>query len=261
MKRREFVAASCLAGLAPLAATAKAAGAGGRTSKELYELRLIHMEDSGPKQKQAEDFLREAAIPALNRAGIKPVGVFRALEGDDPNVFLLLPHQSPESFIRLVETLGTDGEFFQAGAELLSAPKSDPAYKRMESSLLLAFDEHPKLTVPSTKESRIFQLRIYESHSIERGQKKIEMFNSGGEIAIFHRTGLNPVFFGEALIGSKLPNLTYMLGFDDQEALDKGWKAFMSDPGWIELRKDEQYKDTVSNITNILLRPAACSQI
>jgi hypothetical protein len=49
------------------------------------------------------------------------------------------------------------------------------------------------------------------------------MFNEGGEIAIFRRTGLAPVFFGEALVGSKIPNLTYMLGFDDMEALEKGW--------------------------------------
>jgi len=72
---------------------------------------------------------------------------------------------------------------------------------------------------------------------------------------------LKPVFFGESLIGSKLPNLTYMLGFDDEEALKTGWDNFLSDPGWDALKKDPQYKDTVSNITNLLLRPVACSQI
>jgi hypothetical protein len=124
----------------------------------------------------------------------------------------------------------------------------------------LAFDGHPKLTVPSKKDSRLFQLRTYESHNTERAQKKIEMFNAG-EIAIFHRTGLNPVFFGEALVGSKLPNLTYMVGFDDAAAMDAAWVKFRADPGWLTLKGDPQYADTVSNITNLVVRPAAGSQI
>ncbi len=260
MKRREFVAACGLAGLAPLTAAAKAEGSGSPPGKEYYELRLYHLE-AGPKQKLFEDFLRDAAIPALNRIGVKPVGVFRMLEGDDPNVYGLLPHPSPESFVTLVDKLSEDNQFMEAGAEFLNAPKSDPAYQRFESSLMLAFDGHPKLTVPSDKESRILQLRTYESHSIERAQKKIEMFNEGGEIEIFRRTGMNPVFFGESLIGAKLPNLTYMLGFDDQEAMDEAWAAFRAHPDWDKLKQDPQYADTVSNVTNILLRPAACSQI
>lgn len=260
MKRREFVATSCLAGLAPLSAVARAAGPSDPDGREYYELRLYQLE-AGPKQKQFEDFVGQAAIPALNRIGIEPVGVFRMLEGDDPNVYVLLPHKSPQSFITLTEKLGADAEFMDAGAEFLGAPFSDPAYKRFESSLMVAFEGHPRLTVPSKSPSRILQLRTYESHSTEKAQKKIEMFNSGGEIEIFHRTGLKPVFFGNSLVGSKLPNLTYMLGFDDEEAMKTGWDSFRSDPGWNELKQDPQYKDTVSNSTNILLRPAACSQI
>jgi len=259
MKRREFVATSCLAGLAPLSAVARGAGTSDSSAREYYELRLYQLE-AGPKQKLFEDFVGRAAIPALNRIGIGPVGVFRMLEGDDPNVYVLLPHKSPESFITLIDKLENDAQFTEAGAEFLNAPLSDPAYKRFESSLMIAFEGYPRLTVPSKSPSRILQLRTYESHSTERAQKKIEMFNSS-EIEIFHRVGLKPVFFGESLIGSKLPNLTYMVGFDDEEALKAGWGRFRSDPGWNELKQDPQYKDAVSNITVTLLRPAACSQI
>ena len=259
MKRREFIAASCLAGLAPVGA-ACAAAEEGSAGKELYELRLYHLEP-GDKQKLFDDFLKQAAIPALNRLGIGPVGVFRMMEGDDPNFYVLLPHKCCESFMTLTDKLAADDQFVEAGDAFLSAAKSDPAFKRFESSLLLAFDGYPKLTVPSDKDSRVMQLRIYESHNTERAQKKIEMFNQGGEIEIFHRVALNPVFFGQALIGSQLPNLTYMLGFDDEKALADAWDAFRADPGWLELKKDESYKDTVSNITNLLLRPASSSQI
>ena len=267
MKRREFVAASCLAGLAPLAGAARAEGAPGRSNKEYIELRLYLLE-SPQKQKALLDFFGEAFVPALNRLGIAPVGVFTVLpqEGssiteETPNVYVVLPHKSIESAVTTSARLMADQEYLKAGAAVLDAPKSEPAYTRIESSLLIAFDEMPRLEAPVKQESRLFQLRIYESHSAKMGQRKVEMFNSGGEIAIFRRTGLLPVFFGQSLVGDKLPNLTYMVGFEDMEANEAAWAAFRADPGWLKLRADPYYKDTVSNITNIFLRPAPCSQI
>ncbi len=240
-----------------MAGSARAAGSPAK--KELYELRLYHLA-SGAKKKRFEDFCCRAAIPALNRVGIEPVGVFQLAEKESPDLYVLLPHASADSAITLVDKLADDPAFVEAGAEFLDAPFDDPAYQRYESSLLVAFDGHPKIAVPSTKDSRVFQLRTYESHSTERAQKKIEMFNQG-EIEIFHRVGLNPVFFGEALVGSKLPNLTYMLGFDNVPSLEAAWQRFRGDPGWLELKQDPQYEHTVSNITNILLRPTGGSQI
>ena len=52
-----------------------------------------------------------------------------------------------------------------------------------------------------------------------------------------------------------------MLGFDDMDAKEKNWATFRKDPGWLKLKANTYYKDTVSNITNILLRPASCSQM
>jgi len=92
-------------------------------------------------------------------------------------------------------------------------------------------------------------------------KKKIEMFNEGGEIAIFKKTGLQPVFFGETIIGPKLPNLTYMLVFDDMAMRDERWGTFGGDPDWKKLRANPAYKDAVSNTTDIILRPAQYSQI
>jgi hypothetical protein len=106
------------------------------------------------------------------------------------------------------------------------------------------------------------QLRIYESHSEMAGAKKVEMFNRG-EIGIFKRVGLTPVFFGETILGQRRPNLTYLLVFDDKAALDKAWNAFRGDPEWAKLKAIPEYADKriVSKITNILLVPASCSQI
>jgi hypothetical protein len=69
------------------------------------------------------------------------------------------------------------------------------------------------------------------------------------------------VFFGESLAGAKLPNLTYMVAFDDDAAMTRAWDAFRDDPEWKKLAGDQTYKDTVSNITNLVLRPAPGSQV
>ncbi len=260
MKRRNFLAAAGLAGFAPLANLAQAKAPADDSNKQYIELVLIKMA-SQAKQKALDDFLREAFIPALNRMGVEPVGAFSASEGDNPDTYLLKPYDSLEAVVAVLQRLGEDEEFFRAAADFLNAPLSDPAYERIESSLLLAFDECPKVEVPTKKASRVFQLRIYESHNYERANKKVEMFNAGGEIDIFRRDGMPPVFFGQTLIGTKIPNLTYMLGFDDPDALKAGWAKFLKDPAWTKLKKDPAYKDTVSNITNLVLRPLSSSQI
>jgi hypothetical protein len=121
----------------------------------------------------------------------------------------------------------------------------------------------PSLETPVTSPGRVLQLRIYESPSVKTGQKKIEMFNDGGEIAIFRRTGLHPVFFGESLVGAKMPNLTYMLAFESAEELKANWEKFIGDPEWKRLSKMPEYSDKVilSGITNLVLKPADYSQI
>jgi len=261
MKRRDFLAASCFAGMAPLAATSLAgAERADAPNKEFYELRLYRMQ-SAEKAAALVKFLGDAAIPAFNRIGVKPVGVFQFLEGDSSDLYVLLPHGSLESVVTATTRLLADEQYVKAGAGILDTPKKEPAFARIESSLMLAFDNCPKVEIPTKEEGRIFQLRIYESHNQTKAKRKVEMFNEGGEIDLFRKTGMPPVFFGETLIGTQFPNLTYMLGFDDMAAKDAGWKAFLGSPEWDAMKKKPIYKDTVSGITNLMLKPAACSQI
>jgi hypothetical protein len=268
MKRREFLksslAATSVAGLASTLETS-AAEQGERFAREYYELRLYHLR-RGPKQKLFDDFYREAAIPAMNRAGIGPIGVFNVAYGpDSPTMHVLIPHKTIESFSSALDRVRSDAEYQKSGLEFINAPAADPSYVRVESSLLVAFEGSPKIEVPAAaagNKPRIFELRTYESHSKKANKKKIEMFNNG-EIAIFRRTGLQPVFFGETLIGSKMPNLAYMLVFENMAAREKNWAAFASDPEWKKLSGKPGYTDAeiVTNISNVLLRPTAYSQI
>jgi len=135
----------------------------------------------------------------MNRIGIEAVGVFNVVYGPNkPTMYVLLVHKSLESVATASDRLMADSKY--RNSDFVNSALADPAYVRMESSLMVAFKDMPKLEVPE-KKSRIFELRTYESHGTRAAKKKIEMFNEGGEIAIFKKTGLQPVFFGETLIG------------------------------------------------------------
>jgi len=259
MKRREFLTAASLpiiAGMSSLAAAAE----GDDGKRDYFELRQYRLH-VGSKKRLLGGFLRKVGIPAMNRIGIGPVGVFNAMYGSNNlTLHVLLVHKSLESVAMSSSLLMADDEYQKRQADFIYAQWPEPSFGRMESSLMVAFKDMPKLEVPE-KKTRIFELRTYESHSIKAAKKKIEMFNEGGEIAIFKKTGLQPVFFGEMLIGPQMPNLTYMLVFDDMADRDKKWGTFGSDPDWKQLRANPAYKDTVSNITDIILRPAPYSQI
>ena len=129
-----------------------------------------------------------------------------------------------------------------------------------------AFDAFPAVEVPSgplAVPGRVFELRTYESHNENAGLKKIEMFEKGGEIGIFRRVGLTPVFFSRTSAGPRMPSLVYMLVHENMAAREKSWSTFAADPDWRKLAQTAGYTDPeiVTNITTVFLRPAAYSQI
>jgi hypothetical protein len=273
MDRREFVSAALVTGgaLLPgaaLAAQGQGGGMGGvDRTPEYYELRRYHLR-RGPAQQVMDSYLRQAALPAWQRAGAGPIGVFSVMIGpDSPSFYVVIPHKSLDAFASLPARLAADAEYQKTGAPYLDVAATEPAFVRIESSLLRAFDGWPRIALPfgggeNGRRSRIFELRTYASHSEKAAKKKIEMFNTA-EIAIFRRAGLQPVFFGETLIGPNMPNLTYMLVYEDMAAHDKQWSAFSSDPEWKKLSTTPGFTDPeiVSNISNTYLRPTAYSQI
>jgi len=267
MKRREFPAsspaASASAGMAYGEPAGEGQGTGGAEtqSREFYELRYYQLH-RGPGVQLTHDYLRDAALPALNRAGIKPVGVFETLVGpQSPSLYVLIPHPSAESVLTAWEQARADKEYQERGAAFLNAPSSNPAFVRVESQLMAAFATHPRITPPASG-PRVFELRTYDSATKKANLTKIEMFNTG-EIDIFKKVGFHPVFFGETLIGPRWPNLTYMLASASLEERNKHWAAFGADPDWNKLKSTPGYSDAeiVSNITNVLLRPAEFSQV
>ncbi|HEY3380839.1 MAG TPA: NIPSNAP family protein [Vicinamibacterales bacterium] len=264
MQRREFLKTSSLTGAAALSGWSGLESVVPETPRELYELRIYEM-PTGSRKAVLNDYLSKAAIPAWNRIGIKPVGVFGVLSGANALLlYVLIPHPDLEAYQAAPARLLGDAEYRKAAAGYLGASIDNPAYTRYESWLLRAFRNVPRLRVPaetSAAKPRIFELRIYESHSETAALKKIEMFNEGGEIAIFDRVGLRPVFFGQMLAGPRQPNLVYLTVHADMPAREKTWEAFRSDSGWKQLSADPSFANVVSATTVVFLRPTDYSQI
>lgn len=264
MNRRDFLASSIAAAGASALGADASAQTPSKPMPQYYELRQYHLRTT--MRQEFSDYLKVVSVPALNRAGITPVGVFTVTFGpDSPTFWMLLPHKDVESFVTLDQKLQADHDYRTLGAEHHARPATNPGYMRIESQLMIAFDGMPALEPPSgptATPGRVFELRTYESHSKAAHRKKMEMFNTG-EIGIFRRTGLQPVFFGSNLIATKLPSLTYMLVFENMATREKSWGQFVADPEWKTLSTTPGFTDPeiVSNITSFIVRPAAFSQI
>jgi len=272
MQRRTFITASLAAGAlsgvsgaAAVPGSQNASGAQGGKSRLFYELRRYQL-SNGPQKKVCDDFFQGALIPAVNRLGIKPVGVFNlAIGPETPAIYVLLPSATLETLVTLDARLAQDAEYVKTGAAFLNAPAIAPAFNRIESSLMIAFEKIPGLTPPvatATNGPRVFELRTYESATDQDHKRKVEMMQSGEE-AIFAKAGFSQVFYGDTLVGPRLPNLTYMLSYESIAERDKVWSAFANAPEWKAMQALPRYafESIVSNITNVILSPAPYSQI
>lgn len=260
MERRKFLVGSLAA-----SALAVAVDSGAQTEtmvrpRQFYQLRRYSLQ-TGPQVAMTEKYISEALIPALaNKGG--PVGAFRVDIGPEtPMFYVLIPILAPAMAGALELELNQNEGYIKAAEPFWSSPASSPAFVRIDSTLLVAFEGWPRITPPE-KAKRIFQLRTYESASYRDHLVKVQMFHSG-EFEIFKNAGFQPVFFGDTLIGPRMPSLTYMLSFADSAELDAKWNVFRNDPAWKKLSADPRFafEAIVSNITNLVLSPLAASQI
>ena len=223
---------------------------GGAAKKQFLELRTYTLVDAAAEAK-LDTYLEQALLPALKRQGLGPLVAFdQAGDSESIEVMLLIAGQSAEAVTAATAKLAQDNTYQQAAQQYNSTPSDKPLVKRIRSELLLSFDVWPQATPPEHDkrgQPQLFELRTYESATEKLGQLKVEMFNSG-EVPIFLDTNILPVFMGQALIGDKLPNLTYMTVHDDAKTRDANWAKFKEHPDWKVYSKVKKYEGTVSKI-------------
>jgi hypothetical protein len=235
-------------------------------AKEYYQIKVYHVKDKA-QEERVENYLKNAFIPAVNKAGIKRVGVFKPVGNDtsaDRRIFVFMPFSTLNKFAGLPGELEKDKAYVTAGADYLEAAYNNPPYTRMEVIQTEAFTNMPQMQLPQLKgpmAERIYELRSYESATERTHLNKVKQFNEGGEIRIFNKLGFNAVFYSRVIAGSTMPNLMYMTTFENKASRDEHWKAFSADPEWKTLSALPEYQHNVSRNVTLFLTPADYSQI
>ncbi len=277
MKRRDFlktIAGSsglALAGTpAMLQAEPESEDSSSLADRTFYELRRYRFSGSDERE-PVKHHLRDAVIPAYNRMGVKPVGVFEPVskkpeetkEAPDRELIVLFPFPTMEHLLRARLELHEDDEYRKQASSFLNTSEKNFPYDRYGSRLLVAFSGFPELKPPAGEEtdgSFLYELRTYEQYSEEKSRLKVDMMNKH-VIDLFNKLGFRSVFYGNTLYGDRMPSLTYMLAFESREERKKLWGDFGGSDEWQRLSGMEKYKNTVSEVHNQFLRAVPYSQV
>jgi len=222
-------------------------------TKNFFELKIYHFKNND-QLALVEKFLQKALMPALHKAGIATVGVFKPVGNDtviDKKIYILIPYKTLDQFEKLPAKMEEDAVYQQAASEYLNTSYDKPVYDRIETILMQAFEYMPMLKKPKlsgNRSDRIYELRSYESATEKLYKNKVKMFNQGGEVTLFDRLGFNAIFYAEVISGSRMPNLMYMTSFENMASRDEHWKAFVDDPEWKKLSAMPEYQNNVSKI-------------
>jgi hypothetical protein len=235
-------------------------------ARDFYQLKIYNLKDKNQESK-VDNYLKNAYLPALHRAGIKQVGVFKPLPGDSETgtkIIVFIPLRKLDQLEKIESKLNNDMTYQREGSEYIDAQWDNPPYQRIETVILKAFSHMPSYSVPShstPKKERVYELRSYEGPTEKYYHKKVEMFNEGGEIDLFDRLDFQALFYAEVLSGSSMPNLMYMTTFSDMKSHDEHWNTFRNHPDWKVMSGLEKYKNTVSGSTIQLLHPTDYSDL
>jgi len=237
------------------------------SSPYLYQLKIYHCQNE-QQEERVEHYLREAFVPALHRANIEAVGIFKPIAYKTTSlekcIYVFIPYASFDLYLKLEETLTKDGIYQRAGADYIQASYNTPPYHRIETILIQAFPKSPIFNIPKlqgNRKDRVYELRSYEGPTEKLYKNKVEMFNLGDEIGLFKRLGFNAVFYGEVLAGSKMPNLMYLTTFENMVSREEHWKAFNNDPYWKKLSSSPNYQHNVSHADIVFLHPTDYSDL
>ena len=233
-------------------------------AKDLYEIRIYHLKTREQVQ-QVNEYLKDAWLPAVHRAGISKVGIFEPVGNDTAaakSIYILLPLRSAKQLLQLQKRLMQDEAYLSASQSFRAAPSDHPPYERLESILLEAFDGQKHWVLPQKNAAMVFELRSYESPTEKLHEKKMAMFEHE-EIALFKKLDFHTVFYARVISGSHMPNFMYMPSFSSIDERNAHWKIFSADPQWKEMsnRPENENKVSVSHIESTLMHAAAYSDL
>lgn len=235
-------------------AAARPAGATGEKRTGFYVLDTFYLQQ-GLQVARMHDHFSKVALPALQRAqhGGPVIFLESLIAPHMPQMIGIYGFQSLEHLWRVHTKMNQDAEIAKMFEQWEMG--SEPPYQQQSSVLLQAADYSPEVVTPAepAKTPRVFELRVYHSPTWRQLRALHERF-AGPEIQIFHRVGVHPLFYSSTMIGPNMPNLTYLIPFENLAARENAWNAFGADPEWIKVRKESIDKyGQISSVIQISL--------
>ncbi len=263
--RRTFlrrVSATALTSAAILDSSRPATGQEGRSApRTIYEILTLRLQ-SGDQMSRLVAWYEKRAFPLFQKYKFGPIGLFTVQVGPAiPSLVEILSYPNLAEMSARWDRLFADPDWITARTDLEAG---EPAYYRRDSVLLRATPFSHSLTAATSAgpAHKTYELRIYESPTFRQLGYLHDRF-AGGEIDIFHKSGIHPVLYGDTIVGPNMPNMAYLIPFENLAAREAAWAAFGSNPDWVRIR-DESIKhggEIVRNITNMFLSPTSFSML
>ena len=195
----------------------------------------------GAQMARLHEYLQQGALPAMKTVHSGPIIVMEAMVAQHmPQVAVAAGFES-----------------YQQWKDVRAKAPEQP-FEHMPVTLLESAPYSPEVAnVQRNRKPRVFELRVY--HSPFRSQLRAlhERF-AGPETNIFARVGVHPIFHSSTIAGANMPNLTYLIPFENLAAREKAWDAFGADAEWVKVRKEsiEKYGQ-ISSVVQISIFKAA----
>ncbi|MFB9844971.1 NIPSNAP family protein [Mucilaginibacter ginsenosidivorans] len=234
-----------------------------QTPRYYYQIKVYHLKTQA-QEDRLDNYFKNAYLPALHRAHITNVGVFKPVEQDtaEKKIYILIPYSTMTALENTDNNLLKDKKYLADGKDYIDVPFNDAPYNRIETIVLKAFPKAPvpeKPVLKAAKADRVYELRSYESPTEKYHINKVKMFNDGGETVLFKRLNFNAVFYADVISGSHMPNLMYMTTFESKADRDEHWQKFSNDEVWKKLSAAPEYQHNVSKADIIFLHPTEYS--
>lgn len=261
MKNVPAAALTSAAFLSPGPSSAAQTSEGESAKSRYYQFVMMRLE-FGEQVGRILGWFENRAFPLFQKHKLGPIGIYTVEVGPAiPAVIGIFTYPSLADIEATWAGLAADSDWAAAHAEIEGG---NPAFYREDVSLLRATAFSPPLKASASGDPahKIYELRIYESATLQQLGYLHDRF-AGGEIEIFHKSGIHPMLYADTVIGPNMPNMAYLIPFESEGSREKSWAAFRNHPDWAKIRDESVRRggEIVRNITNMILAPAGFSML
>ncbi len=189
---------------------------------------------NGTQTARAHEYFSKHRIPSLQKIHDGPILVLEAVVAPHvPQISFLTGFSSLDQMAQVMAKAGSNADLMKSYEEWEKGP--EPPFEKLNNVLIEAAPYSPELKAEKREKPRLFEWRFYHSPTFTQLRLLHERF-AGPEIKIFQRVGIHPALYASTMVGPDIPNLTYLIPFDNLDAREKAWATFGADPEWIKVR-------------------------